>query len=88
MSDIEETHAPDKMNCTEFVELVTDYLEGRLPAGTAAEFETHMEVCPPCLRYLDQMRTTLEALGTLPEESIPDGAREAILHAFADRHPG
>ena len=34
------------------------------------------------------MRATLEALGRIPEESLPDGARETILHAFAERHSG
>ena len=78
----------EQMSCSEFVELVTDYLEGRLAGAEAEVFEAHMGLCPPCLHYLDQMRATLEALGRIPEESLPDGARETILHAFAERHPG
>jgi anti-sigma factor RsiW len=78
----------EPMSCKEFVELVTDYLEGRMPADEAERFGAHMEVCPPCLVYLDQMRTTLKALGRIPEESIPAGAREEILHAFHDWHAG
>jgi hypothetical protein len=46
-----------------------------------------MEVCPPCRRYLDQMRTTLTALGRIPEETISDTARIELLHAFSDFHP-
>ena len=65
------------MSCSEFVELVTDYLEGRMAGAEAEAFEAHMGLCPPCLHYLDQMRATLEALGRIPEESLPDGARES-----------
>ena len=35
------------------MELVTDYLEGRMAAAEAERFEAHMGVCPPCLHYLD-----------------------------------
>ena len=34
------------------------------------------------LRFLDQMRRTLSFLGTLPEETIPDQARDDLLQAF------
>ena len=74
------------MSCSEFVELVTDYLEGRMAPAEAERFDAHMEVCPPCLGYLDQMRTTLTALGRIPEETISDEARAELLHAFSDFH--
>jgi predicted anti-sigma-YlaC factor YlaD len=74
------------MSCSEFVELVTDYLEGRMSAEKAERFDAHMEVCPPCQYYLDQMRTTLLALGRIPEETISNAARAELLHAFTDYH--
>jgi anti-sigma factor RsiW len=75
------------MSCSEFVELVTDYLEGRMSPDEAERFDAHMEVCPPCHYYLEQMRTTLTALGRIPEETISDAARAELLHAFGDFHP-
>jgi anti-sigma factor RsiW len=71
------------MSCSELVELVTDYLEGRLAPDEAERFEAHLGVCPPCGVYLDQMRATLTALGRIPEESISTEARDELLHAFA-----
>ena len=76
----------ESMSCSEFVELVTDYLEGRMAPGVVERFEAHMEVCPPCGHYLAQMRTTLFTLGRIPEETISDEARETLLHAFTDWH--
>ena len=74
------------MSCSEFVELVTDYLEGRLPPAEAERFDAHMEVCPPCHQYLDQMGATLTAMGRIPEETISDEARAELLSAFTDFH--
>ena len=74
------------MSCKEFVELVTDYLEGRMAPAEAERFDAHLEVCPPCHVYLAQMRTTLSLLGRIPEETITDPARTELLHAFSEFH--
>ena len=76
------------MNCQTFVELVTAYLEGQLPAEDRVAFEEHMRLCPGCDRYLEQFRTTISLLGQLPEESISSGARTRLLGAFAGWHDG
>ena len=76
------------MKCTEFVELVTAYLEDQLPADQRAAFEEHMELCPGCDRYLDQFRTTISLLGQLPEETISAPVRTRLLVAFADWQAG
>ena len=70
------------MACRELVEVVTSYLEGALPAQDRRRFEAHLEECPYCVTYLDQMRQTISALGELPPESIPPDRRAAILEAF------
>ena len=46
------------MTCAEFVELVTDYLEGEHPPG----FVEHLDSCPGCGPYLDQIVTTTRLL--------------------------
>ena len=76
----------ETMSCSEFVELVTDYLEGRMGDEERQRFDAHIEVCPPCLHYLAQMRITLEAVGRIPEESISAEARDELLQAFGDWH--
>jgi anti-sigma factor RsiW len=70
------------MACNELIELVTDYIEGRLPPLDVTRFDAHLGICDGCGTYLDQMRETIEALGHLPEESITPEARESLLEAF------
>ena len=70
------------LSCRELVELVTDYVEGALPRRGRRRFEAHIAACEHCATYVDQMRQTLSALGTLNEDSISPAARDALLHAF------
>jgi anti-sigma factor RsiW len=70
------------MDCDEFVELVTDFLEGALAAADQARFVEHLASCDGCETYLAQFRQTIDTLGELPAESITDEARDKLLSAF------
>jgi anti-sigma factor RsiW len=71
------------MNCKQLVELVSDYLEGRLDARRRERLEAHLAVCPDCREYVDQVRHTVGALGRLPEDSLSAAKRDELLRAFA-----
>ena len=70
------------MSCRELVELVTDYLENALPADERQRFEEHLAICPGCVTYVEQIRQTVAATGTLREESLPPGVRDELLATF------
>jgi anti-sigma factor RsiW len=72
----------EEMSCRELVEVITDYLEGTLPERDRARLEAHLEECPYCASYLEQMRDTIAALGELREESLSPEARAGLLDAF------
>jgi anti-sigma factor RsiW len=72
------------LSCAEFVELVTDYLEGALEAGSRLRFEEHLAECEGCETYLEQMRQTLRLLGRIPRETLSEEVRERLLAAFRD----
>ena len=72
------------MNCDEFVELVTAYLEGALDAATERRFVEHLAECDGCDRYLEQIRRTVEDLGHLPAAGLAPEARDRLLAAFRD----
>jgi anti-sigma factor RsiW len=87
MSD-DRTYPDDDLACIEEVELITDYLEGALPAADVRRLETHLETCPGCTEYLAQMRSIAGALGGLREQQpIPPELRRAVLESFRERHP-
>jgi anti-sigma factor RsiW len=72
------------LTCNEFVELVTDYLEGVMPASERIRFEEHMAICEGCATYLHQMRRTIQLTGRLTEHDVPQRAADELLHAFRD----
>jgi anti-sigma factor RsiW len=72
------------ITCQELVELVTDYLEGALPARDRRRFEGHIAGCPHCTAYVEQMQITIRTLGRIEPESISAEAREDLLEAFRD----
>ena len=72
------------MTCKELVELVTDYLEGRLSPADHERFEAHLELCEFCVTYIEQIRASVAVLGTLREDTLPAGAADALLAEFRD----
>jgi anti-sigma factor RsiW len=75
----------DDLLCVEFVEVVTDYLEGAMDRREQARLESHLRACPGCTRYLAQMRTTMELTGALRAadvDALGVEARADLLAAF------
>ena len=72
------------MNCSELVELVTDYLEGSMSVDERARFDEHVSGCDGCTTYLEQFRITIRLTGMLSEDQVAPDAREALLGAFRD----
>jgi len=74
-----------ELACTEVVELITDYLEGAVPAAEARRLERHLETCPGCTEYVQQMRTLAGSLGGLSEDPLSPELRDRLIAAFGDR---
>jgi|GEM_PF-783442 len=48
------------ITCREIGEFLLAYLEHDLGGGARAEFERHLNKCPPCVHYIDGYRETIE----------------------------
>ena len=72
----------DDLPCQELVELVTDYLEGRLSALEQQRFDMHLAGCRGCRTYLEQMRQTIRAARAVSEESFSPESREELVRLF------
>ncbi len=74
----------DPITCHEVVELVTDYLEGRLAPVDRLRFEQHLDGCPHCVVYLQQMRETITSLGRVREDDLDPATRDELLAVFRE----
>jgi anti-sigma factor RsiW len=78
-----------ELTCAELVELVTDYLEGRLPDVERRRFDEHVATCEDCAVYVEQMRATIATAGRLRDPELPTGLEQRLLVAFRGwRSPG
>ena len=71
--------------CLEFVEVVTDYLEGVMAFSARERFEAHFAACPNCHRYFEQLQLTMRLTGRLSVDDVDvlaPPAREELLAAF------
>ncbi len=72
------------MDCNELVEVITDYIEGRLAPEDRRRFDTHLLECPYCVAYVEQMRDTIAALGSVDVNAIEPSDRVKLVELFRD----
>ncbi|ONH22189.1 anti-sigma factor family protein [Pseudofrankia asymbiotica] len=70
------------IDCDELVEIVTDYLDGALDAGTHRRVSEHLAQCDGCATYVEQMLETARIAGTLRAQELRPDMRERLLGAF------
>lgn len=70
-------------SCSRIVDLLSDYLEGRLPADVKADLERHVSDCSECTTFVGTFRSTLSLLQSLRDEDLPEDLR-VRLKAFLD----
>lgn len=75
------------LTCQQLTEIVTDYVEGRMPFWRRTQVQLHLGMCRHCRAYLQQMKATVRTLGKLPEEPIPDDVKAELLARFRTLKP-
>ena len=76
------------MSCREFVEIVTEYLEGALSEERLAALHAHIDECGGCTAYLSQMQQTIAGLRGLAVSGDLPQTVETALAAFREAHHG
>ena len=72
------------LSCREIVELVTDYLEGELDPDTTTALEEHLDLCPGCARYVEQIRETVATLRDVSSDNLSVETQAGLLEAFRE----
>jgi anti-sigma factor (TIGR02949 family) len=69
-------HHPD-ISCREVSEFLLAYLERELDEGAREEFDRHLQMCPPCVHYLDGYRETVTLVRTCGRKELDPEQRRA-----------
>ncbi len=61
------------------LDLLVDYEDGTMVEPDRSDFERHIEMCPPCVRFLTTYRATGKTLKLLKPEEIPSDLAQSVL---------
>ncbi len=74
------------LSCVAARSLVSDYIDGELPAASARALEEHLETCPNCPPMYASLVQTLAELKSLGSGEGVDELADRVLAAL-DAHP-
>ena len=76
------------LTCKHWDKFIDDYLSGRLGRLKRFLFRVHMVLCPPCKRYLDEYRRTLDAAHVQKELDVEAPLPAEMAESLAARCTG
>jgi predicted anti-sigma-YlaC factor YlaD len=72
-----------EINCVEFLETLSDYVDGILGDALCKEIETHMENCEDCRVVVDTLKKTIYLYHeTSAKITIPLNVRERLFRSL------
>ena len=57
--------------CKQIFVLLSEFLDGELPAKNCRALERHLKDCKPCIAYLETLRVTVEACREYGAHELP-----------------
>lgn len=79
-----------KVDCIDFVERVTDYLDDAVGPDERERIDEHLEACADCARVLAQWRSVIALSGRLGDDAVAavdPATRDRLLTAFRTKPP-
>ena len=74
--------------CREVFEMLSEYIDGELPADTCEHIERHIADCAPCVQFVESLRKSVSVYRDYrPSENPPPLSREAkerLARAYQD----
>ena len=68
--------------CQEAIELLTEYLEGALSRRQRRRLRNHLDACPNCSAYLEQIRITIRLSGSIEPEDLSPQAQDELRDLY------
>ena len=75
-----------RLICREAVELASDYLEGSLSRRDRRRLEKHLAECDGCTAYLEQLRVTIAASGSITPDELAPEVLDTLTELFRKFH--
>jgi anti-sigma factor RsiW len=72
------------MHCGQVRTHLGDHLEGDLELSTRAQVDEHLEACTDCASELQELRSTVALVRSLPEPTVPAGLADTVMRRIDD----
>ena len=72
------------ITCRQLAELLIDFVSGSLPSEHQQRIEQHLQVCPPCVTYLETYKITIQLTRQLPCQPLPPGLVQKLREILAE----
>ncbi len=73
------------MNCTQFLQELSDYLDGALDPRTKTELEEHLVWCHDCYVVCDTTQKTIQIYRDSQPYELPDDLRSRLQSAILSK---
>ncbi len=73
------------MSCTDFEQLLAEYVDGTLPAEQATRVDAHLLGCEDCRREVELARFAKENLAQLPKPKVPADLAARVIDATTQK---
>jgi anti-sigma factor RsiW len=70
------------MTCREMIELLLEYCSGELESALCQQIREHLEICPPCVTYLETYQITIRVSRQLPAAPLPPQLAQRLQAAL------
>ncbi len=68
------------MDCSEYLEHASEFLDGRIEGPLALELEAHLSECPSCSRHRTTLEKGLQIFRSLSKVEVPADFRPRLAH--------
>ena len=76
------------MTCREMIELLLDYCNGELDNELCRQLREHLDMCPPCVTYLETYQITIRISRQLPRAPLPPQLTARLEQALRNAESG
>lgn len=65
--------------CEDFLELLDSFLDGELPPDQMLRVQAHLDACPACREYVDDVLTLRAAFPSVEDTVVPEGFADTVM---------
>lgn len=76
------------LTCKEFLDGLSDYLDGTLEGELRQQLEAHVTECPNCWVIVDTTKKTIQVYKGMEPQSIPQALHSRLMKALERKMAG